>query len=75
MGVLIAKSGLFEPSTKVEVLTATTSGPENGEITAEIRRSLKTRRLQIAGESRVDDLLIIAGGFQQELIGSGWINT
>ena len=64
IGVFIVKSGLTSSSTKVEVLTASTSGQASGEITVEIAGEvLKPGVYKLPAGSRVEDLLIISGGF------------
>ena len=63
-GLFIVKSGLVSPSTKVEVLTATTSAAVNGEIAVEIAGEvLNPGVYRLPAGSRVEDLLIISGGF------------
>lgn len=63
-GIFIVKSGLLQLSTKVEVLTATTSGEARGEITADVSGAvIKPGVYKLAIGSRIDDLLIAAGGF------------
>jgi competence protein ComEA len=63
-GLFIVKSGLIPPSAKVEVLTATTSGGTTNEIAVEIAGEiLKPGVYKFQLGSRVDDLLIISGGF------------
>lgn len=66
-GVIYFKSDIFSPQTKVEVLNATTSGQVNGgDITAEIAGEVtKPGVYKLPAGSRVDDLLIIAGGFSK----------
>jgi competence protein ComEA len=63
-GVFIVKSGLISSSTKVDVLQATTSGQAGGEITVEAAGEvMKPGVYKLPGGSRVEDLLIISGGF------------
>jgi competence protein ComEA len=63
-GIFFIKSGLLSSSTKVEVLEATTSSQLSGEITAEVAGEvLKPGVYKLPGGSRVDDLLVAAGGF------------
>ena len=63
-GVFIVKSGLTSSSTKVEVLSGTTSGQGGGEITAEIAGEVLSPGVyKLPSGSRVEDLLIISGGF------------
>ena len=63
-GVLFSKNGLLSSSTKVEVLTATTSGQVSGEITVEIAGEILSPGVyKLSAGNRVDDLLIISGGF------------
>ena len=63
-GVFIVKSGLLSSSTKVEVLDATTSGQIEGEITVEVSGEvLRPGVYKLPGGSRVDDLMVAAGGF------------
>lgn len=63
-GVLVVKSGLISSSTKIEVLMATTSGQVSGEIAVEIAGEILTPGVyKLPLGSRVDDLLIISGGF------------
>ena len=62
-GIFIVKSGVFEPSTKVEVLTGTTSSPDSGEITVEATGAVISPGVyKLPGDSRIDDLLIAVGG-------------
>jgi len=63
-GLFFSKSGLLSPSTKVEVLTSTTSGPVSGEVTVEISGEVVTPGVyKLPGGSRVEDILIMSGGF------------
>ncbi len=63
-GAFIVKSGLMSSSTKVEVLTATTSGQITGEITVEIAGEVLAPGVyKLPAGSRVNDLLVISGGF------------
>ncbi|KKS95901.1 MAG: hypothetical protein UV71_C0002G0011 [Microgenomates group bacterium GW2011_GWC1_43_13] len=63
-GLFIVKSGLVSPSTKVEVLTATTSAAVNGEIAVEIAGEVLTPGVyRLPAGGRVEDLLIVSGGF------------
>jgi len=66
-GVIYFKSDIFSPQTKIEVLTATTSGQIiGGAITAEIAGEVtKPGVYKLPNGSRVDDLLVIAGGFSK----------
>lgn len=64
LGVIFFKSGINAPTTKIEVLQGTTLGQESLEITAEIAGEvLRPGVYKLSGNSRVDDLLIVAGGF------------
>jgi competence protein ComEA len=63
-GAFFIKSGMLSSSTKVEVLQATTSGQLTGEITVEVTGEvIKPGVYKLPAGSRVDDLLIISGGF------------
>jgi len=63
-GVFFAKSGLMNSSTKVEVLQATAEGQLGGEVTAEIAGEvLKPGVYKLPLGSRVEDLLVVSGGF------------
>ena len=63
-GLFFSKSGVLSPSTKVEVLTATTSGQVSGEVTVEISGEVVTPGVyKLPGRSRVEDVLIMSGGF------------
>ena len=63
-GVFFFKSGLLAPSTKIEVLNSTTSGQINGGLTVEIAGEVLSPGVyKLPQGSRVDDLLIISGGF------------
>lgn len=63
-GFFIVKSGLTSSSTKVEVLTASTSGQAGQEIAVEIAGEILSPGVyKLPAESRVEDLLIISGGF------------
>jgi len=63
-GIFIVKSGLMSSSTKVEVLSGTTSGEGTGEIAVEIAGEIiKPGVYKLPMGSRVDDLLVISGGF------------
>jgi len=63
-GIFIVKSGLISSSTKVEVLSGTTSGEGTGEIAVEIAGEIiKPGVYKLPMGSRVDDLLVISGGF------------
>lgn len=63
-GLFFSKSGLLSPSTKVEVLTSTTSGQLTGEVTVEISGEVVTPGVyKLPGGSRVEDVLIMSGGF------------
>ena len=63
-GLFIVKSGLVSPSTKVEILTATTSAAVNGEIAVEIAGEVLTPGVyRLPAGGRVEDLLIVSGGF------------
>lgn len=63
-GVFFFKSGLASPSTKVEILN-NTEGPDIGQdITVEIAGEVvKPGVYKLPGDSRVEDLLVISGGF------------
>lgn len=62
-GVFFFKSGLGSPSTKVEVLEATTESQGNREMVVEIAGEVeKPGVYKLPGGSRVDDLLAISGG-------------
>jgi competence protein ComEA len=64
LGFIFSKSGIITPSTKVEVLQGTTSGQALTEITAEISGAvIKPGVYKLPNGSRIDDLLIISGGF------------
>ena len=64
LGVIFFKSGINAPTTKIEVLQGTTLGQELLEITAEIAGEvIRPGVYKLSGSSRVDDLLIVAGGF------------
>ncbi len=64
LGVIFFKRGINAPTTKIEVLQGTTLGQESLEITAEIAGEvLRPGVYKLSGNSRVDDLLIVAGGF------------
>ena len=63
-GVFIVKGGLVSSSTKVEVLSSTTSGQVNGEIAVEVAGEVLTPGVyRLPMGSRGEDLLIISGGF------------
>lgn len=66
-GLLVYKSGIFAPTTKVEVLTAGESfknGPS--EITVEVSGAvMKPGVYKVPVGSRVEDLLILSGGFSE----------
>lgn len=62
-GVFFFKSGLGSPSTKVEVLEATTESQGNREMVVEIAGEVeKPGVYKLPGGSRVDDLLVVSGG-------------
>lgn len=62
-GVFFFKSGLGSPSTKVEVLEATTESQGNREMVVEIAGEVeKPGVYKLPGGSRVDDLLAVSGG-------------
>jgi len=63
-GVIYFKTGLSSPSTKVEILSATTSGQiGSGIITVEIAGEVITPGVyKLPNGSRVDDLLTLSGG-------------
>jgi competence protein ComEA len=64
LGLFLFKSGLMSPSTKVEVLSGTTEGQNTTEITAEIAGEvMRPGVYKMASGSRVDDLLVLSGGF------------
>ncbi|MGA2911002.1 MAG: SLBB domain-containing protein [Candidatus Microgenomates bacterium] len=63
-GALYFKNGLNIASTKVEVLLGTTEGLTNGAITAEIAGEVLVPGVcGLPSGSRVNDLLVKAGGF------------
>ncbi len=63
-GFFYFKSGLNVSPTKVEILNSTSSAQFSGEITAEIAGEvIHPGVYKLPGGSRVDDLLILAGGF------------
>lgn len=63
-GVLVYKSGVLGGPTKIEVLESATEGQVKGEITAEVSGAiLKPGVYKMAVNSRVEDLLILSGGF------------
>lgn len=66
-GIIYFKSGLSTPTTKVEVLSATTSAQINSsEITVEIAGEVVTPGVyKLANGSRIDDLLVVSGGFSK----------
>ena len=66
-GVIYFKSGLSTPSTKVEILSATTSAQiADGEITVEIAGEVISPGVyKLVNGSRIDDLLVMAGGFSK----------
>ncbi|HUC94380.1 MAG TPA: ComEA family DNA-binding protein [Candidatus Saccharimonadales bacterium] len=71
-GLFFSKSGLLSSPTKVEVLQATTSGQISGEITVEIAGEVLSPGVyKLPRESRVDDLLVAAGGFSADA-DRGW---
>ena len=64
VGVFYYKSGINFSSTKVEVLTATSSAQVSNEITVEIAGEVIYPGVyKLSLGSRVDDLLVVAGGF------------
>jgi competence protein ComEA len=64
LGFIFFKSGLGIPTTKVEVLQGTTEGGSTSEITAEIAGEvMRPGVYKLAVGSRVEDLLIISGGY------------
>jgi len=71
-GLFFSKCGLLSSPTKVEVLQATTSGQISGEITVEIAGEVLSPGVyKLPRESRVDDLLVAAGGFSADA-DRGW---
>ncbi len=63
LGIIFFKSGLGSPTTKVEVLSGTTSSQTSKEITAEISGEvIKPGVYKLPDGNRVDDLLVISGG-------------
>ena len=66
-GAFFIKSGLLSSPTKVEVLEATTSGQAKGEMVAEITGEVINPGVyRLPPGSRVDDLLVAAGGFSAD---------
>jgi competence protein ComEA len=64
IGFFIVKSGITSSSTKVEVLSSSTSAQTGGEITVEISGEILAPGVyKLPSGSRVEDLLIISGGF------------
>ena len=62
-GVILYKGGVFEPSTKVEVLNSITEPQNQGEITIEIAGEVeKPGVYKLPSDSRVNDLLEAGGG-------------
>ena len=63
-GLFVVKSGLTSSSTKIEVLTASTSAHLKGEITVEVAGEVLAPGVyKLPAESRIEDLLIVSGGF------------
>lgn len=63
IGVILYKDGVFEPTTKVEVLNAITEPQNQGEITVEIGGEVeKPGVYRLLTDSRVNDLLEVGGG-------------
>jgi competence protein ComEA len=66
-GIFFFKSGLSSPSTKVEVLNAETQNDNLKNVTIEISGEvLKPGVYKLPDGSRIDDLLIAAGGFSNK---------
>jgi competence protein ComEA len=64
LGIILFKSNLLVPSTKVEVLNDTTVSQSFGTISVEIAGAVITPGVyELSGEARVNDLVISAGGF------------
>jgi competence protein ComEA len=64
LGAFIVKSGLTSSSTKVEVLSGTTSGGVTGEIMVEVAGEIMGPGVyKLPAGSRVEDLLTLSGGF------------
>lgn len=62
-GIFIVKSGITPSSTKVEVLSGTTSGQATTEIAVEVAGEILSPGVyKLPTGSRVEDLLIISGG-------------
>lgn len=63
-GILFFQKDRSSSSTKIEVLESADENSESGEITAEIAGEVvKPGVYKLSGNSRIDDLLILAGGF------------
>lgn len=66
-GVLFFRNGAIGSQTKIEVLEGATAGQGTSEITVEIAGSVeKPGVYKLTGDSRVEDLLIISGGFSTD---------
>ncbi|KKQ92579.1 MAG: Competence protein ComEA helix-hairpin-helix repeat protein [Candidatus Woesebacteria bacterium GW2011_GWB1_39_10] len=63
-GVFFIKSGLASPSTKVEVLNNNEGPDVHQDLTVEIAGEVvKPGVYKLSGDSRIEDLLVISGGF------------
>jgi competence protein ComEA len=63
-GIFIVKSGISSSSTKVEVLSGTTSGGVTGEIMVEVAGEIMNPGVyKLPSGGRVEDLLTLSGGF------------
>jgi competence protein ComEA len=66
-GIFIFKTGILGPSTKVEILGENSSAGQSGEITVEIAGEVMNSGVyKLPAGSRIDDLLINAGGFSKD---------
>ncbi len=66
-GVVIFKSGILEPQTKIEILNGTSQNPEGGDITVEIAGAvIKPGVYKLPVSARVEDLLVSGGGFSAD---------
>lgn len=66
-GALVYKSGVLGGPAKIEVLESATKAQTKGEITVEISGAiLKPGVYKMAVDSRVEDLLILSGGFSAD---------
>ena len=64
VGIFFFKSGLNFSGTKVEVLSESSGGDNSKDITVEIAGEVISPGVyKLPGGSRVDDLLVVAGGF------------